>query len=723
MPRESATLYRSARRSLKPSVRSPKTGPRKDIQGLRAIAVLAVITNHLFGYPSGGFAGVDVFFVISGFLITAQLIREFNRTGRISFADFYRRRIRRIMPASVLALAVTTICAYYLYAFGRFQDILVDGIWALAFTANWRFALSGADYMNADGPESPVQHFWSLAVEEQFYLVWPVLIVIGLSLAARFGLKSKGANTVLIVVVSVLVLVSFCFGVWESQNNASVAYFSTLSRAWELGIGALLAILAGRFSAIPNWARPVLGYIGFFGIIASIFIIDSETLFPGPGAAWPVLSSALVIVAGTGGQQRYLYPLTNPVMGYIGNISYSLYLWHFPTLILLEAFFPVVGASYYLYSLAVMTLLSALTYHWIEQPVLRSKWLNRGAHGIPHTRPTMIWGTGYKEFVACVTALGIGVTLTLGAAIYSQSRPVYADAGIVAPSFEAQDAAGEVPLEEVSKRQQSILEALSSTAFPKLTPSLDALEADQVPQWTENGCLDVTPQNEDQCVYGALDGELTAVLLGDSKGTSYLPGIIGALEPEGYAVRSFTMNQCPAADVRVHRGGQVSDYIECTEHRNWALDRISEINPDLVIFSNTSSPDRLMSGAVGQIAGGEILEGMRGTIERLPAASRLVILGPPPNSGNLQECATSVSSPNDCVKDVSADWMILKQAESLAAEQSGAKYVDPRPWFCSSTNRCPAFVDSTPVHIDGGHMTNTYSESLIPELKTALIGQ
>ncbi|PRA10099.1 acyltransferase, partial [Brevundimonas sp. MYb27] len=296
---------------------------RPDIQGLRALAVLAVIADHLFHWPSGGFVGVDVFFVISGFLITGVLVREYEKTGRISFVDFYRRRIKRILPASVLALAVTLAVSYFVFSKSRFDMVTWDVIWAFFFAGNWRFALAGTDYFQADGPVSPIQHFWSLGVEEQFYFVWPWVMLLIIAMMAKRSSNGTAVRLAVGIAITLISVASFAWAMHETTTTPTLAYFSTFSRAWELGVGAGLAILAPVLVRLPNALRPVLGWVGFLGIIASLFIINSTSIFPAPTAALPVLATGLVILAGTGGPQRFLAPLTNRVSGYVGDISYS----------------------------------------------------------------------------------------------------------------------------------------------------------------------------------------------------------------------------------------------------------------------------------------------------------------------------------------------------------------------------------------------------------------
>jgi peptidoglycan/LPS O-acetylase OafA/YrhL len=297
-----------------------KARKRLDIEGLRAIAIVAVILDHLVAWPSGGFVGVDVFFVISGFLITALLLREHERTGTISFNDFYKRRIRRIMPASTLVLVVTVAVSYFLFNAGRFTATALDALSALFFAGNWRFAATGTDYFQSTAAPSPVQHFWSIAVEEQFYFVWPWLMLLIFALVGRRALGDHRRSHLFAGGVMLLLTVgSFAWAMYESVNAPTLAYFSTFSRTWELGVGALLAVFGMNLLRINDAIRPFLAWAGLAGILVSLFVINGELTFPAPWAALPVISTALVIAAGTGGERRGLAVLRNPVMAHLGK--------------------------------------------------------------------------------------------------------------------------------------------------------------------------------------------------------------------------------------------------------------------------------------------------------------------------------------------------------------------------------------------------------------------
>ena len=281
-------------------------GFRQDIQGLRALAVLLVILDHArIGPFHGGFIGVDVFFVISGFLITGLLVSEAERTGRASLLGFYARRARRILPAATLVIVATVAASIYFLSAVEANGAIEDALWATFFAANFKFARDGTDYFQNDTPPSPLQHYWSLAVEEQFYLVWPLLVLLLCLYAAWRARRSAGARSLgprvrdlgvspLVVIVGI----SFAYSVSYSTTDPVSAYFSPFTRAWELGIGALVACLSTRLILLKPAVQALLSWGGLAAVAVAALAFDATTVFPGYAAALPVVGTAALLAGG-----------------------------------------------------------------------------------------------------------------------------------------------------------------------------------------------------------------------------------------------------------------------------------------------------------------------------------------------------------------------------------------------------------------------------------------
>lgn len=673
---------------------------RADIQGLRALAVVLVILDHYIGWPSGGYVGVDVFFVISGFLITSLLLDEHSRTGTLSFVDFYKRRARRILPAAVAVLGATVLTAWLMLSGTRAEGITWDAIWAAAFVANWDQALSGTDYMSASGAISPLQHYWSLSIEEQFYFVWPLAIIACMRLQ-RF-LRSRG-NSILLATLLFLSAASFAWAIWETSTSPTWAYFSTASRAWELATGALLALLAHKASSIPDVVRPVIGWLGMSMIFASALLLDRASSFPGPLAAVPVLGSAAVILSGTGGGQAHLLPITNRVSGYIGDLSYSLYLWHFPVIIIGGSFLAP-GRRLSLIALAITVILSILSYHLIEDPIRRSGWLYGESRPVALRIPRIAYGI---VPVALILALGVAATTprTAGVAVaqtYDSSTPLGA-------------------------RQVELAAALSQSSWPALSPSPSELgPSAKASEWVKDGCLggevnalDDDRANASRCIYGAPDAPKLAMLIGDSIAISWLPAIRSALEPQGFRVAVFTMQQCPAVDVTVMKQDR-SPNLRCEPFRKWAYQEAVTRAPDLVILSSAEdSVWRIIPKPSNAMAAWN--DAIARTMDQLaPIANKVVFLDPPPVGHSLAECVTTVGSPSDCVADLAQIHTDL--SDNIDFKAPSAMHIRVADWFCLE-EKCPGFVGHTPVFVDGAHLTDSMSQILGPLLAASLAGE
>jgi peptidoglycan/LPS O-acetylase OafA/YrhL len=364
----------------------PRTEFRLDIEGLRAVAVLAVVLFHAeVPGVGGGYIGVDVFFVISGFLITGLLWREVSTAGTVRLRRFYGARARRLLPASATVGVVTMIASAALLPPLQVPTVLGDGIASALYVGNYRFILQGADYFAPYMPPSPFLHYWSLGVEEQFYLVWPPLLIATAWLIRRVRRKKRADATSsrrpYLVVLAVVGAVSLAMSVAATHWMPLVAFFSLPTRAWQLAAGGLVALTAGQWRRLPAACAPIAGWAGLALILLACTRLGTTTPYPGTAALLPVVGTALVIGAGCASASRgcgrvlSLAPMTA-----VGRVSYSWYLWHWPVLLLAP---PLLGHPLGLAGRLAATLVSGglavLTLHLIENPLRFAAPLRRSA--------------------------------------------------------------------------------------------------------------------------------------------------------------------------------------------------------------------------------------------------------------------------------------------------------------------------------------------------------
>jgi len=342
---------------------------RPDVEGLRAVAVFTVVLFHAgVSWLQGGYVGVDVFFVISGFLITGLLLREHEVRDRISLAGFYARRARRILPAAVLVIILTVLGSYFIQNFVQYAKTAQDGRWAALFAANIHYALVGNGYFQQSVAPSPLEHYWSLGVEEQFYLVWPGLILLVGVVFTRIPLRWRVTG-----LAAVATIASFVWSEIQTTTNPTWAYFSPLTRGWELGIGALAAALLPQLRKLPRTTGIALAYGGLADIVISALWYTSATPFPGNAALLPVLGATAVIVGGaSGGGATHLLGL-RPVRS-VGRVSFGWYLLHYPPMILLTGVLWThpLSVQENLIIAAVTLVIAYGMYAVIETPIRRS---------------------------------------------------------------------------------------------------------------------------------------------------------------------------------------------------------------------------------------------------------------------------------------------------------------------------------------------------------------
>ncbi|MBD8467498.1 acyltransferase [Plantibacter sp. CFBP 8798] len=674
---------------------------RADVQMLRVIAVGLVILDHaallqrLPGSPRGGFIGVDIFFVISGFLITSHLVNERLTTGKISFRKFYERRARRILPMAVVVVVVVMLISYVLFWTSQANQYALDGVWSLLFISNIAFAISGTDYFASSAP-SIFQHFWSLSVEEQFYIVWPFVILLGGVLAA----KVRRPRLVIGLTAAAVGLLSFGWACFETNVAPTAAYFSTSSRAFEFAAGAVLAIGAASLARLPQGARLVMAGFGLVGLVLSVWMVDPGSGFPGPAAILPVVGTLLVIAAGTGRIGGLRIPLlTSRPVSYLGGISYSLYLWHWPVIVIARSTIPSKAAAVAV-ALVVTLGLSVLSYRFVEQAVLRSSWLQR------ETRDTTKHPWIRRGSAMLVIGVVSSAALVGGASIVTRVA-----AQTPTEAFERSADEPAAVAARVDALQVKIGDSEKTATWNDVSPAIDAL-GPIVP----DAMLDCwTPRVGElaSCELGDPRATRSVVLLGDSIAMTYSSALRKLATEMDFTLRIFAKPGCPAAEMTVlSTDGSV--YSQCDDFRSQALDEVQRLQPDLILMA--SARDFNLAPGSDLKPQEALAQGWTKTLERVSSVGPVAILTPPVDGPETAVCANRFNGPADCGTGVSTDWLANLSTTSAAAQPFDATVIDTAAWFCTLDGVCPAVVDGTIVRRDRTHLTVEYSESLVPLL-------
>lgn len=696
---------------------------RGDIQGLRAIAVVAVALDHAnIAFLSGGFVGVDVFFVISGFLITQLLLSEAQRSGRIRLGNFYSRRARRILPAATVVIVSTLAASALLLNYIQTTAIVKDAMWATLFAANVKFSRDETDYFAADDPASPLQHFWSLAVEEQFYLAWPLILaclVAGYALwrrrTGRSQLSGDGSGWVplrwILIALAAIAAVSLIWSIVLTDAQATRAYFSTFARAWELAAGAACAVLVPRLSRLPIAVRTVTAWMGLAAILTAVVTYSSSTRFPGSAALLPVLGSALLIAGGSGhvrGGPTALLKLAP--MQRLGDWSYSFYLWHWPFLLIPAAYVGhdlSVGQNLLL--LLVALTVSVGTYRWVENPFRRSPGLNARAR------------RGLLLYPAAV-ALSLLSALAATAVVHLQVAAAAAAPPVTVDDYDAEETG--VPLSRdpaVALVQASAAAARDGKATPgELQPALLDLSHD-IP---DVGACDYSDTFEGLCERGDVGSDRILVAFGDSHARQWIPALESIATQEGYATYYLVKPGCNSSQLVPDFGHGPAE--SCLYFRTWALAQIKSLQPDLLVLGNDVPLGAVRSDGERTEDDAELADlfdvGLQTTIQMVAEdVGRTVVMGDPPGMPELPaDClAAGDADLGDCAFPRSSRSRLLLSAGRHAARETQVAFVNPLRWFCDQ-GLCPAVVGSTVVYRDTEHISATYAAELAVPLKKAL---
>jgi peptidoglycan/LPS O-acetylase OafA/YrhL len=634
---------------------------RPDIEGLRGIAVALVVLSHA-GSPgfSGGFIGVDVFFVISGYLITGLLTQELARTGRIDYRDFYARRVRRLAPA--LVAMVVAVCALSMAVLsGEILSLqLRTAFWALLWSSNFHFVFAHFDYFGVAAQQSLFLHTWSLGVEEQFYLVWPVLLALAWRRwGAGFGWLAW------------LTLLSFGGSLAWMAVDALGAYYLMPARLWQLALGALAyRVLEQRGPGADPRIGPWLGWAGLALLLASLVMIDGTRAYPGAWGLLPALASVLLLAAGATGAGPVTRLLSGRGLRLPGRISYSWYLWHWPVLMAVPLVAPWPLRGWQTGGLVLVSfLLGWLSHRLVEQPFRRS--------GKASSRDVVVAGV-------CVS-LGLAAMLHLAAESgLRRLQPAAAGAGL------AQTVAALVTLPAVYSDKRCDQWYSSSELVP---------------------C--------DQAVGPGQQGRI--VLLGDSVGTQWSPALEAIARSRGMQLRVLTKSSCPIVDEPFVYGRLNRRFTECEHWREQALAHIEAIRPDIVVIGSTSGYDfsaRQWREGSRRIV--ERLSAAAGAVVVLAPTPMLPFNGPDcvAREGRL---AAGVMEVEGCSAALagSENAQVLEALRDAVAGVPRARLVSMNDLVCRE-GTCRAYRDRQLVYRDNQHINASFAASLGPAMDARL---
>jgi peptidoglycan/LPS O-acetylase OafA/YrhL len=751
--------------------RTTGEGFRPDLEGLRGVAILLVLLFHA-GIPgaAGGFVGVDVFFVLSGFLITGLLLRERERTGRIGLAAFYARRARRILPAAALVLAATLGLSLLVLGPLDLERIAGDALACALFVGNLRFAANAMDYFTLAQTPSPFLHYWSLGVEEQFYLLWPaVLILATRGRRPRLGAGlALGAATVASLVVSLVL----------TDAAAAWAFYSLPARAWQLGLGGLLAVTLAWQRRLPDRLLAIVGWAGLAAVVASMLVIDPAAPYPGTAALMPTLGTAAVIVAGGRPGSPGALLVVRPLR-FLGRISYSLYLIHWPLLVLPAAGLAA-GETLPLAERAGLGLLAvglaAASYRFVEEPIHRGRRLALPARATLAAAAATITAT-------IVLSLGVGVDASRTLAAYSVAAPASPPAmpaGPLAgtPASSPAIAAGPLAALPASPAASTGPAPASSTSSPAppegspgattspspppgtsssgpssspshggssailgvagpaptprptpvsagpqplpraIRPPLAAASADWEPLVTDGCTLGNAGSVAHACVFGDPYGSTTVALVGDSHAAQWFPAVDLVAIANHWRLVTYTKISCRFFDLPIYSREMKREYTECEAWRLNVVAALRQLRPALTIVSVAGGMAPIVRADDDPTRQGIATARLLGPVPGLKA----IIVDSPQSMYDVPAClASHLGDTRPCrtPRSYALSWRHLKLERAAAASMPATTIVDLTDAICPG-DPCPVVLNGTIVYRDVFHLTATFSASLASALAARL---
>ena len=656
-----------------------------EIEGLRAIAVAIVVIYHADLFFRGGFIGVDVFFVVSGFLITGLLLSD-HEEHQASFRRFYARRFRRLLPVAGLVLSVTLVASWLIMNPVSFASVRTDGIWASLFLANVHFVDVGVDYMSQAASPSPLQHWWSLAVEEQFYFVWPLVVAV----AWRIGRKRAVLITACLIGIG-----SFGYSVYITPSRPVEAYFLLPTRAFELAAGAVLVTFMSIRPIAGTRVRATAGWLGLVGIFASALVFTEETLFPGWVYVVPTVCTVMVLMS-IGVPSGPLRLLKWNAFQWMGARSYSLYLWHWPLLVLYEVKYPNASALSRGTLLVIALWLSALSYRFFENPIRRNRRLSDSpALSLLVGASAVFVGIGFSQLPATVSTTN---TYTPSAVEQSTSTTIFRQLPL---ERLAQLNADEIPIIDASSIERRIP--------TNLTPSILKAPKDKPSVFSTSCLARYESTNVQPCVYGSKESTTGVALFGDSHMGQWFPGLEKAAIDNSWRLEVMTKMGCPPVDVSINTF-KGKTYRECDQWRENAIERI--IASDIKVVMLGSNKYDSVTGKGLSPRGTGWWGGLRRVITRLQEAGKQVVLFSDIPSMWYDKPQCLAENTDDVRKCGRTRQQAVRTArmdtEKTIATELNFSYVDVTRWVCG-TSFCPAIIGSTMVYMDSNHVSATFA--------------
>jgi peptidoglycan/LPS O-acetylase OafA/YrhL len=643
--------------AIRTTPRGDGAGLQLEVQGLRGVAVLLVVLYHA-GVPfvPGGYVGVDIFFVISGYLITRLLMREVQAEGTIDLVNFYARRARRLLPAAIALIVVVAWAAVLVYPPLERTDIIAAARAASVYVANLWFTSRAVDYLGGDAATNPMLHMWSLGVEEQFYLLWPLMV----SVTATRMRRCDAATRVLWLTIGASI-VTFVACVWVTRTSQPWAFFVTPFRGWEFGLGALAHLASPRMQTVPAiWLRAA-GAAGGAAVVASALVLGHGTLFPGPWASLPAGGTALVLV---GLQVRGATALRSGLsfrpLVRVGDVSYSWYLWHWPLLVMAPVVYPHAGPKTAFLALVLSYLAAEVSFRWIEQPFR----VGRAAR----TPPRLAVAAALLTTVVAAIALTVQQRIAL-------DNPV-------------------------SARQRLFIDARKD--IPAVYPI---------------GChVQITVDRITACDGGDKTADRIVVLLGDSHAAHWFPALDALGARQRYHLVSMTKSACPWVDtpVDVELAGFRRPYRECEAWRTEALRRIVALDPEAVVLASAGGRYHVDASA-WEAGARRTIAALGSTRSRL-----IIVRDTPSPGFNVPTCLARAEHRGAAPESACAfsrDLALAPGIPMFEAEQravdgaSRALLVDLTDQLCAA-KRCEVLNGDMVRYSDHSHLTASFSRSL-----------